>query len=89
MKVTKVLLSSVARDRIRKASSGLTGEEWALIPMDEKKEYIKMLELVVEDIMLTEPDAFTRRAIAHAKETRDRRMARKFTHVQGKVQVAV
>ena len=89
MKRTIAVLSEQARARIRQCSSGLTGEEWADIPMDEKKEYVRNLELVVEDIMMTEPEAFTRRAVAHAKETRERRIARKHTHRQGNVQEEV
>jgi hypothetical protein len=88
-KRTRIILSAEAREKIRLCSSGLTGEEWAEIPMDEKKEYVKKLELAVEEIMLMEPDSFTRRALAQAKDVRDRRLARKYTHVQANVQEEV
>ena len=89
VKRTKILLSEAAQEKIRLCSSGLSGEEWAEIPMDEKKEYVKKLDLAIEEIMMVEPESFTRRAVAQAKDTRDRRLARKFTQAQGKVQVAV
>ena len=89
MKRTAIVLSEKARERIRQCSSGLTGEEWADIPMDEKKEYVKKLDLAIEEIMMTEPESFTRRAVAQAKDTRARKIARKHTHNQGKVQEVI
>lgn len=86
VKRTKIILSDGAREKIRKCSSGLTGEEWADIPMDEKKTYISALELALEEIMLTEPDSFTRRAVAHAKEARAKRIARRNARHQADVQ---
>lgn len=85
-KLTKIILSGNAREKIRKCSSGLSGEEWAELPMDEKKLYINALELAIEEIMLTEPDSFTRRAIAHAKDGRNKRRLRKNTQTQANVQ---
>ena len=89
VKRTRILLSAESQEKIRLCSSGLTGEEWAEIPMDEKKEYVKKLDLTIEEIMMTEPESFTRRAVAQAKDTRDRRLARKYTHVQANVQEEV
>lgn len=88
-KRTRIVLSDKAREKIRLCSSGLRGDEWAAIPMDEKKDYMKKLDLAIEEAMLTEPDSFTRRAIAHAKEARMKRLLRTIPQLKGNVQEEV
>ena len=77
MKRTRIVMSELARDKLRKASSGFLGQDFSELPPAEKNEYASGLDIVIEELMLTEPDSFTRRAIAHASEKRARQMARK------------
>lgn len=53
------MFSDNAKRKLKEASSGLTGSNFERLPVKERNEYIKNIDNVLMELVVTEPYAFT------------------------------